>query len=174
MIRSTYLAAPGFEAKLVEELTRREVTIDRWHGLMALSRDEPVRAAWALDAWTAPVEIPVPSIKAGADALRAMQRNWAVHAVKHFRRMTLIGERLPPVHVRPLIFPAAAPTSHLGGWTLLSPDLMLASPTKTSPFVNGECQFEEDRIAPPSRAYLKLWEALARLRKWPEIGRAHV
>ncbi len=170
MIRSTYLAAPGFETKLVEELTRRAVTIDRWHGLMALSRDAPVPAAWALDAWTAPVEIPVPSIKAGADALRAMQRNWAAYAVKIFRRMTLIGERLPPILVRPLVFPAAAPTSHLGGWTLLAPDLMLASPTKTSPFVNGECLLQEDRIGPPSRAYLKLWEALARFRKWPQPG----
>ena len=81
MIRSTYLAAPGFEAKLVEELTRREVTIDRWHGLMALSRDEPVRAAWALDAWTAPVEIEVPSIKAGADALRALPALFDVDTV---------------------------------------------------------------------------------------------
>lgn len=170
MIRSTYLAAPGFEQQLVDELTRREVTIDRWHGLMALSRDLPVRAAWTLDTWTAPAEIEVPSIKAGADALRAMQRNWAAYAVKSFRRMTLIGERLPPVQVRPLVFPAAAPTSHLGGWTLLAPDRMLASPTKTSPFVNGECLFQEDRAGPPSRAYLKLWEALARLRKWPAAG----
>jgi 23S rRNA (cytidine2498-2'-O)-methyltransferase len=170
MIRATYLAAPGFEQQLADELSRRGVTIDRWFGLMALSRDEPVRAAWALDAWTAPVEIPVPSIKAGADALRAVQRNWSAYAVKHFRRMTLIGERLPPVHVRPLAFPAAAPTSHLGGWTLLAPDLMLASATKTSPFVNGECQFQEDRAGPPSRAYLKLWEALARLRRWPTAG----
>jgi len=170
MIRSCYLAAPGFESQLVEELTRREVTIDRWHGLMALSRDAPVHAAWALDAWTAPVEIEVPSIKAGADALRAMQRNWAAYAVKAFRRMTLIGERLPPVYARPLAFPAAAPTSHLGGWTLLAPDRMLASPTKTSPFVNGECLLVEDRVGPPSRAYLKLWEALARLRRWPGPG----
>lgn len=170
MIRSTYLAAPGFEPQLVEELTRRNVTIDRWHGLMALSRDAPVPVAWALDAWTAPAEIEIASIKAGAGALRAMQRNWAAYAVKHFRRMTLIGEHLPPVYARPLTFPAAAPTSHLGGWTLLAPDRMLASPTKTSPFVNGECLFEEDRVGPPSRAYLKLWEALARLRKWPGPG----
>jgi len=167
MIRSCYLAAPGFEAKLAEELSRRDVTIDRWHGLLALSRDESVPSAWALDAWTAPVEIEIPSIKAAADALRAIQRNWAVYAVKHFRRMTLIGERLPPVQVRPLVFPAAAPTSHLGAWTLLAPDRMLASPTKSSPFVNGEILFQEDRIGPPSRAYLKLWEACVRLRRWP-------
>ena len=44
---------------------------------------------------------------------------------------------------------------------------MLASPTKSSPFVNGECHFVEDHIGPPSRAYLKLWEALVRFGRWP-------
>jgi 23S rRNA (cytidine2498-2'-O)-methyltransferase len=47
---------------------------------------------------------------------------------------------------------------------------MLASPTKSSPFVNGECHFIEDHLGPPSRAYLKLWEALMRFGRWPGAG----
>jgi 23S rRNA (cytidine2498-2'-O)-methyltransferase len=47
---------------------------------------------------------------------------------------------------------------------------MLASPAKTSPFMNGECLFEEDREGPPSRAYLKLWEACTRIGAWPAPG----
>jgi 23S rRNA (cytidine2498-2'-O)-methyltransferase len=31
-------------------------------------------------------------------------------------------------------------------------------------------EFEEDREGPPSRAYLKLWEALTRCRRWPGPG----
>jgi 23S rRNA (cytidine2498-2'-O)-methyltransferase len=84
--------------------------------------------------------------------------------------MALIGDRLPPVKARPLTFPTSAPASHLGGWTLLAPDRLLASPRKTSPFVNGECHFIEDHIGPPSRAYLKLWEALVRFGRWPGAG----
>jgi 23S rRNA (cytidine2498-2'-O)-methyltransferase len=84
--------------------------------------------------------------------------------------MALIAERLPPVKARPLHFPEPAPTAHLGAWTLLAPDRLLASPTKASPFVNGECLFEEDRIGPPSRAYLKLWEACTHLGAWPLPG----
>ncbi len=84
--------------------------------------------------------------------------------------MALIAERLPPVKARPLVFPEPAPTAHLGAWTLLSPELMLASPTKTSPFVNGACQFIEDRVGPPSRAYLKFWEACTRIGAWPLPG----
>jgi 23S rRNA (cytidine2498-2'-O)-methyltransferase len=170
MIGAAYLAPEDFEAPLAEELGRCGVTISEWHGRLALSPDPPVRAAWALDIWTDPREIAVPTVKAAADALRAMQRNWAAYGVVHHRRMALINERLPPVKARALTFPESAPGSHLGAWTLLAPDRMLASPVKSSPFVNGECHFVEDHIGPPSRAYLKLWEALVRFGRWPGAG----
>ena len=167
---AAYLAAEGLEDVLAEELRRAGVSIGQWHGRLALSPDPPVPSAWALDVWTDPREIPIASVKAAADALRAMQRNWSAYGVAHHRRMALIADRLPPVKARALVFPEPAPTAHLGAWTLLAPELMLASPTKTSAFVNGECRFEEDHIGPPSRAYLKLWEAFTRLGDWPRPG----
>ena len=170
LIASAYLAPEGLEATLAEELARAGVRIASWHGRLALSPDPPARAAWALDIWTAPREIGAPSVKAAADGLRAIQRNWAAYGAAHHRRMALITARLPPVKSRKLRFPEPAPGSHLGAWTLLAPDIMLASPTKTSPFVNGECRFEEDRTGPPSRAYLKLWEACTRIGAWPRPG----
>jgi 23S rRNA (cytidine2498-2'-O)-methyltransferase len=170
MIASAYLAAEGFEAELAEELRRAGRRVSAWHGRLALSPDPPGPAAWALDVWTDPREVAAPSVKAAADALRAIQRNWAGYAAAHHRRSALVTERLPPVKARPLAFPEPAPTAHLGAWTLLSPDLLLASPTKTSPFVNGEPAFVEDKEGPPSRAYLKLWEALTRLGRHPLAG----
>ncbi len=167
---AAYLAAEGYEKELEEELRRSGRRISLWHGRLALSPDAPGPAAWALDTWTAPREIAVPSVKAAADALRAIQRNWALYTAAHHRRSALISDRLPPVKARPLAFPEPAPTAHLGAWTLLAPDRMLASPTKTSPFVNGEVAFVEDREGPPSRAYLKLWEALTRLGHHPGPG----
>ena len=169
-VGSAYLAAEGFEAPLAEELGRRGVTLSAWHGRLALSPDPPVGAAWALDVWTAPVLLPAPSVKAAADALRGMQRNWALHAAGQHRRCALIAARLPPVAARPLVFPAPAPSAHLGGWTLLEAGTLLASPRKTSPFVGADPRFVEDRAGPPSRAYLKLWEALTRLGAWPQPG----
>jgi 23S rRNA (cytidine2498-2'-O)-methyltransferase len=170
MIRAAYLAPVGLEATLTEELRRAGVAVAAWHGRLALSEEPPVASVWALDVWTAPQEIAVASIKAAADALRAMQRNWGAYAAAYHRRTALIGERLPPVKARPLTFPEPAPTAHLGAWTLLAPDHMLASPTKSSRFVNGECLFVEDHAGPPSRAYLKLWEACTRLGIWPRPG----
>jgi 23S rRNA (cytidine2498-2'-O)-methyltransferase len=170
MIGAAYLAAEGFEPVLADELARRGVTVSDWHGRLALSPDSPVAAAWAQDIWTDPREIEVSSVKSAADALRAMQRNWAAYGVDHHRRMALIVDRLPPVKARALVFPEPAPASHLGAWTLLAADRLLASPVKSTPFVNGACVFEEDHIGPPSRAYLKLWEALTRLGRWPGPG----
>lgn len=174
MIGSAYLAAEGLEGTLEEELKRRGVAVEAWHGRLALSPDGPVDAAWALDVWTTPETVAVPSVKSAADALRAVQRNWAAYAVEQHRRMALIGERLPPVKARPLRFGEAAPSSHLGAWTLLAPDRMLFSAAKRSPFPNGECRFEEDRAGPPNRAYLKLWEALTRFGQWPGPGQVCV
>ncbi|HWL83344.1 MAG TPA: SAM-dependent methyltransferase [Roseomonas sp.] len=170
MIRSAYLAAEGFEPEVEEELRRAGVPVAQWHGRLALSEAPPVPCAWALDTWTDPREIPAPSIKAAAGALRAIQRNWSLEAMAHHRRAALIEAALPPLKARALHFPEPAPTGHLGGWTLLAPDRLLASPTKTSPFLHGAVRFEEDREGPPSRAYLKLWEALTRIGRWPGPG----
>ncbi len=169
-VRSAYLAAEGFEAPLAEELARRGASVEAWHGRLALSPDPPVPAAWALNTWTAPEAIPIASIGEAAKRLRALGRNWAAYAPAHYRRAALITARLPHVSAKPLAFPAAAPASPLGSFTLLEPWLLLASPACTSPFPNGEARFVEDREGPPSRAYLKLWEALALWRRWPHPG----
>jgi 23S rRNA (cytidine2498-2'-O)-methyltransferase len=93
-----------------------------------------------------------------------------MYAPLHHRRAALIQERLPHVSAKPVVFPAAAPTAPLGSWTLLAPDRLLAASLCSSPFPNGEMQFVEDKAGPPNRAYLKLWEALVRLRRWPQPG----
>ncbi len=170
MIQAAYLAPEGLEAVMAEELARRGRSISAWHGRLALSPEPPAESVWALDVWTAPREIAIASVKSAATELRALQRNWQAYGVDHHRRMALIAGHLPPVKARALVFPEPAPSAHLGAWTLLAPDRMLASPTKSSPFVNGECRFAEDHIGPPSRAYLKLWEACTRIGAWPLPG----
>ncbi len=152
MIASAYLAAEDYEVPLAEALERAGVTVPTWQGRLALSPDPPRNCPWALDIWTAPVELPADSVKIASDALRAIQRNWSLYAATHHRRCALIEARLPPVSAKPIVFPQPPPTSHLGAWTLLEDGRLLASPTKTSPYPNGTLVFVEDRIGPPSRA----------------------
>ena len=169
-IQAAYLAPEGLEIALAEELERAGRSVLAWHGPLALSPEPPFASVWALDIWTAPRDLPVVSIKQAAASLRAIQRNWSHLPIDFHRRSALIAENLPPVKARPLVFPEPMPTAPLGAWTLLTPARMLVSPTKSSPFVGGAPRFVEDHIGPPSRAYLKLWEACTRLGVWPQPG----
>ncbi|WP_428376789.1 SAM-dependent methyltransferase [Lichenicoccus sp.] len=169
-VRAAYLADALTQPVLAEELRRLGVGVLDWHGLLALSPDPPRASAWALDVWTEPELVACHSIGLAATALRDRQRNWSLYPAAQHRRCALIAARLPTVKAAPLRFPAPMPTAPLGAWTLLALDRMLLSRRKTSPFVNGACRFVEDRTGPPSRAYLKLWEACTRLGAHPGPG----
>ncbi len=167
---TAYLAADGFVDQLQEELQRGGMAVAHRHERLLVCEGPAVAAAWAANIWHDCVELPVESIGTAAKALRAIQRNWAMYAPLHHRRAALIQDRLPHVSAKPLVFPVAAPMAPLGSWTLLAPDRLLAAARCSSPFANGEVVFIEDRRGPPNRAYLKLWEALVRLRRWPGPG----
>lgn len=159
-----YLAPEGFLNELRQELGSAVVET---HGRLVLASGPARPVAWAANVWRNPVEIPITSIGDAAKKLRDIQRNWALYSAGHHRRAALIVDKLPKVSAKPLQFGAPAPVAPLGSWTLVAPDRMLAAASCTSPFPNGEPAFIEDRTA-PSRAYLKLWEALTVLGEGPK------
>jgi 23S rRNA (cytidine2498-2'-O)-methyltransferase len=163
---TAYLAAKGYVDELAEELG----AVDRSHGRLLIAPGPPRSAAWAANVWLDPQKIPVASISDAAAKLRAIQRNWAVYAPRLYRRASLIQEQLPKVSAKPLLFGAPTPTAPLGSWTLLDAGTLLAAARCTSPFPNGEAHFVENRSGPPSRAYLKLWEALTWIGCRPQPG----
>jgi len=161
-----YLAAPGFTGVVVRRLDRVLDVRDR----LVLAAGPPQRAWFVRNVWRDPVRIPIESIGDAAAKLRAIQRGWALYATGHFRRASLIAERLPHVSAKPLVFPEPSPRAPLGSFTLLDRDTILASPRCSHPFPNGEIRFVEDRTGPPNRAYLKLQEALTLLGVRPRPG----
>lgn len=167
-----YLAAEGFEAELVEELTRAGLgpSLRPAHGRLLISEAPPYRAAWAANIWFDAQELTITSVGDAAAQLRARQRSWALYAPTHRGRGELITAKLPHVSGRPLEFHQAAPVAPLGSWSLLRPDLLLAAAHCSSPFTHGQVPLHEHRVGPPSRAYLKLWEALVRLGRAPGPG----
>lgn len=169
-MRTAYLAAEDYAPQLAEELRRAGVRVQLAHERLLLADGEAVSCAWAANVWHDVQETAIDSIGHAALQLRAVQRNWAMYAPRHHRRAALIRDRLPHVVARPLRFPAAPPRAPLGSWTLLAPDRLLYAARCASPFPNGEVAFVEDRGGPPSRAYLKLWEAFTRLGRWPRAG----
>lgn len=167
---TAYLAAEGFEGQLAEELAGQGVRVRRRHHRLLVCDDPPVPAAWAANTWFEPEVLHVTSIGDAARQLRERQRNWAMYAPEHHGRAALVQEKLPHVSARPLALGDPAPAAPLGSWTMLTPTTVLAAPRCSSPFPNGEIRLVEDREGPPSRAYLKLWEAIVRCGRTPAVG----
>ena len=163
---TAYLAADGF----VEDLRAELGEVSAAYGRLLLASGPARPAAWAANIWHGPLLLRIASIGDAAKQLRGIQRNWALYSHAHHRRAALIEERLPKVSAKPLHFPEPAPTAPLGSWTLIEEGMLLVAAHCSSPFPNGEARFLEDKTAPPSRAYLKLWEALTLAREHPEPG----
>lgn len=165
-----YLAVPDRQAELLQELAHAGARILDQYERLVLTDSGPTRAAWASNVWLEAERIAFESISDAARQLQARQRNWAFYGIDHFRRGQLIVESMPHVSAAPLNFGDRPPKAPLGSFTLLEPNLLLASAKCSSTFANGEVTFEENSVEPPSRAYLKLWELFTLTGKRPKPG----
>lgn len=118
---------------------------------------------WKQLCWEEPFVVRFRSIGEAAELLRSIQRNWAHYPLNCFRRAELIGAKLPYISKKEKTFPYTVPLAGMGVWSLLDEHTLLASAKTSSPFPLGFIRFAEDHQNPPSRAYLKLWEALTLL-----------
>ncbi|MEM1034594.1 MAG: SAM-dependent methyltransferase [Myxococcota bacterium] len=150
-----YEAVAGFASELQAELgdCARPLGAGLWLA-------PPADPAWAADVWRDPEVQAIASITDAARALRARGRHWHLHPVAAVRRSRLIEEKLARRSAKPWTFPRARPTTPMGAFTLLDAGHVLLAAETRSPFPGGAVRFLEDRDGPPSRAYLKLWEAL--------------
>lgn len=167
-VACAYLAPEGFVDDLIGEIGDKNI-IDVFDRLV-LSDKKNADCVWADNVWLAPQWIEIESIGDASKKLKSIQRNWASYGFDHHRRMKLIEEKLPHVSAKPLKFPTPAPSAPLGSWTMIEPNLILASHACSSLMPNGRYIFDENKTEPPNRAYLKLWEALTRLQKYPTAG----
>lgn len=163
---TAYLAAEGFTRQLIDELKDVSDVFDR----LVLASGEVQETYWHQNLWFDVQKIPIASIGDGAKKLKAIQKNWAHYPYQAHRRAALIRDQLPKVKTSLLDFGAPLPNYDLGSWTLLDDHTMLVAGKCLSKFANGELNFIENKIDPPNRAYLKLWEALTVLDKKPMPG----
>ncbi len=162
-----YLAAEGFEAQTADALGS---DVFAEFGRLFLCRGPVKFCPWAQNVWSNPKISQVSSIKDAAKKLAAVQRNWWPYQHTFARRMELIQKELPYVSAKEMEFPSEIPVASLGSWTLIDMGWILYSDQCSSKFPNGEMRFKENHTDPPSRAYLKLWEALSIATKRPKPG----
>lgn len=163
-MKTAYLSAEGYEKQLIKELKG----ITEVHGRLILTDLEPQNAFWAQNIWYEPFKASFTSISEAANILKEIQRNWALYSFLEHRRAALIKAKLPYISEKPLSFPAKLQDSPMGSWMLLDKHTILASAKCSSSYGNGLIQFDECKEGPPSRAYLKLWEALTVAGKMPD------
>lgn len=173
-MQSCYLAHRDYLKPLIDEINPSHC-----YDHLLVSNSPPKHSIWAQNIWENPSILSFTSINDAAKQLKAIGRSWALYPYKCFRRSKLIEEKLPCAFKKPFSFPFKPLKTPIGSWTLLDSHHMLISPICSSPFPSGEAHFIEDKIHPPSRAYLKLYEALALFNRYPspeetclEIGAA--
>jgi 23S rRNA (cytidine2498-2'-O)-methyltransferase len=163
-----YLAPEGRLEQVQAELS----AVTGVYGRLVLAAGPPQASAWAENVWLDVHQLDAASIGDAAQQLCRVQRNWWPYAFTLHRKSELLKARLPHVTARPLRFPEAAPSAPLGSFTWLDAASLLCAANCSSPFPNGEARFIEfgEHEGPPSRAYLKLFEALTLLGAHPGPG----
>ncbi len=179
-----WLAIPLFENHLLDELKIPHT--EKPMGITALPKDgvcygdiiyrEKYKPAiyWHRLCMEEPFTARFSSISEAAELLRSVQRNWAFYPFTCFRRAELIEKKLPFISKKEKTFPFETPLAEMGLWTLLNENTLFASAKTSSPFPRGELFFKEDKENPPSRAYLKMWEALTLLRFYERKNTGHL
>lgn len=162
---AVYLAKSEFLTELHEELPK----------LVPVAQDlffssAPKEVCFAQDIWFEPHLVTFESISTAAKLLRQAGKFWYLHPIEQVRRSRLIEAQLRKLPPLTRHFPLEAEIPQIGVFSLLDQNTLIYSVKRLKKWPDGICQFIEDKINPPNRAYLKLWEALTFLERHPKPG----
>lgn len=161
-----YIAKPDYQQELAQELGQDCVQIED----LFFSPQRRLDVCFAQDIWLNPQFVEFQSISQAANRLKQAGQFWYLHPLTHIRRSRLIEAQLrkvPPLH-RAFPLTTALPPVHV--FSLLDQTTLVYSTERLKAWPDGQCLFIEDKINPPNRAYLKLWEALTLLNRYPKAG----
>lgn len=160
-----YLAPADYHAEVIHEIGADHLQF----GNLFFSNSD-VQSIWALDKWSDLKQISIQSIGDAQKKLKALHPLWDSYVHQHARRANLITDGLRKAKPKAINFLDSPPPANLAAWTLLETDKIVLSLKKSSPFFGGTPEFNQDKIQPPSRAYLKLWELFTVYKFHPRKG----
>ncbi len=166
------IAPEGFRAETERELWKRGIRYLRKEGNFFLFEGEPKDIRWSQVVWRDVKEVKFSSINEAVKKLRPEARVFDYLPLQHRGRAKLIHEQLRPYRRKPVAFPSPLRLAEGAGAFTLLDDNNLAYFCREfdRPDPLGIVEFAEDKKSPPSRAYLKLWEAFCLIGKWPAAG----
>jgi 23S rRNA (cytidine2498-2'-O)-methyltransferase len=163
MIQSAYLAKKDLLEPLLQELADPQAIIK---DQLVLSTKPYKKLFFVQNAWPTVETIPISSIQDGIRKLKQLYPFWAFYSTGFHRRGELILDGLRKIKQEPVDYLSPLPKHKVGGFTLLDQDTILACKNPLSYYPHGEVLLKEDKH-PPSRAYLKIIEALHLVQKYP-------
>lgn len=163
-LAAIYVVKPEFLSELCLELDDVLNVIDD----LVFSSHRKTTVCFAQDIWLEPQTVTFQSISEAVKILRQAGKFWYLHPISNVRRGRLIEEQLRQYSPLMHPFPLETEIPVIGGFTLLDKNTLVFSTKRLKKWPQGVCNFIEDKINPPNRAYLKLWEALTLLEKYPK------
>ncbi|RUR12936.1 SAM-dependent methyltransferase [Legionella sp. km772] len=163
---AVYVVKPEFVEELKEELGETEQIIED----LVFSSHKTAEACFAQDVWLEPQIVAFKSISEAVKILKSAGKFWYLHPISHIRRSKLIEQELRQYKALISTFPLQTEIPNIGVFSLLDNNRMIFSHKRLKKWPDGRCFFTEDKENPPNRAYLKLWEALTLLNKYPKKG----
>lgn len=164
-----WVATSGWEKHVQHEVGPKAVQWGRLFMWPSDAGSDIPQSFWAENIWRSPQIVSYNSIGNASKQLRAVQRNWSPHIELLRGRTALIQDTLPQLSTKNKKFPFELPASNMGAFCLVDDRTMIMSSLTDNPFP-GPVTFEENHVDPPSKAYLKLWEAMTRMNRRPSPG----
>jgi 23S rRNA (cytidine2498-2'-O)-methyltransferase len=164
--KAVYIAHPDYLDELCKELD----SVIAVEGNLVFSSQTKKDICFALDVWIEPQIHSFESISQAVKLLRAAGKFWYLNPLENIRRSRLIESELRKLPVLTFDFPLVEPLPDIGCFSLLDKNTLVFSSRRWKKSPLGHYPFTEDKKNPPSRAYLKLWEALSLWDKTPAPG----
>ncbi len=165
-IAAVYVAKPQYIPELCEELGNGSQIVEH----LIFSSFRILDVCFAEDIWLEPEIVTFLSISQAVKILRQAGKFWYLHPIAHVGRSRLIEAELRQYKSIERHFPIETDIPPIGAFCLLDQNTLVYSAKRLKKWPFGQCFFVEDKINPPNRAYLKLWEAFTLLGRLPKSG----
>lgn len=148
-----------FHSELTRELALHSVEVLYQSDSLFILNELPFKPIWAQDIWSDCVGLEVKSINQGIDVLKKYKNIGSYYPLVKSNFGQIISKQIKNIPLKRIDYQLHHPFDFkFTAWTMLDSFLIISVNTeKRFPF--GWHEFNEDKETPPSRAYLKLWEA---------------
>jgi len=161
-------SSKDFRTELRDELKFLKMNVLYENDSVLWVESDLAEPAWAQGIWRDVQHLEISSITDAQTKLKAISPTWRYYGDLFHRRGQLIAEKLDLfLETEKYHFTRGVVKKPPPAFTLVEPNLIFYSRLVSRPSLNGEMLFNENKVVPPSRAYLKLWEALTILGDWP-------